>query len=485
MPSATVFTVEALERERQARLKEAVAGEPTDDAKEARRERLQDQIKSFQAPPTGESLPTCKSYATAEAVIIKAMKSGKKNCDLRLDLTHQKLTVVPADVLRLGDSLCQLSVVGNFICELPADLDLCRRLRVLNLAANELAGLPNLSGLKELMHVGLAYNKVDDMSVGTLCRCLPRCLDSLDLAGNELCDLETFLDLFNEKFERLQHLSLKANPLAIRAGYKSIVGKSSFGAHLTQLDGVEMTAEIREAPLPGAGGGAAGAGAPAAAEAEGDEEGADGEEGAAEEGEEEEGANMITLRVKVMQLAGVPMPAAKATDADAAEPAADEDGGGSSEQIVVSFTVSGKTSTTRPMARAETIDFEDTVVDLRVPRSVDLRDEIIVHGVPFEVFVVKPSDAEGEGDAEGGGAGADGAEGEGAGEGEGEGSERTLLGQVRTRWDAWASGEAELTQVCRELVHPPAPKPRKGKKRAAKVPPPYTLSVTASVSIVS
>ena len=72
MPQAAVFTVEALERERQARLKEAVAGESTDNAKEARRERLQEQIKSFQAPPEGESLPTCKSYAAAEAVIIKA-----------------------------------------------------------------------------------------------------------------------------------------------------------------------------------------------------------------------------------------------------------------------------------------------------------------------------------------------------------------------------------------------------------------------------
>ena len=48
-----------------------------------------------------------------------------------------------------------------------------------------------------------------------------------------------------------------------------------------------------------------------------------------------------------------------------------------------------------------------------------------------------------------------------------------------------AAGEAELTQVSASRVQPPAPKRAPGKKRSAKPPPPFTLSVAASIQIVS
>ena len=72
---------------------------------------------------------------------------------LRLNLTMQKLLVVPAAVCKL-DSLVELSVVANRICELPAQLGQCWRLRVLNAGANELCALPVLSETT-LVHVGL------------------------------------------------------------------------------------------------------------------------------------------------------------------------------------------------------------------------------------------------------------------------------------------------------------------------------------------
>ena len=274
------YTVEALERERQQRLKEAIANEPSKKDKEEKRDRLAAQVDSWRRQKNGTTdVQTCTSYADAEAVLIKAIKAEKDAPDLRLDLTRLRLSVVPADVLRLGDSLVELSLVGNAICELPADLDLCKRLKVLNCAANELSGLPNLAGLRELSHVGLGYNCVNDAALPALNRSLPTCLQSLDLSANELLDLSTFIDLFEDKFAKLYHLSLQHNPLAIRPGYKTDICKSALGANLTLIDNVEVTPEIRDGVKEEAA-------APAAAPAEETPPAA--EEGGGEEAEEEE-----------------------------------------------------------------------------------------------------------------------------------------------------------------------------------------------------
>ena len=94
---------------------------------------------------------------------------------------------------------------------------------------------------------------------------------------------------------------------------------------------------------------------------------------------------------------------------------------GSEEQVTVSFTILGKTTSTKAMPRAGTIDFEKTSVELVVPRTVELRDELIVHGVPFEVHVILPPSAE---DAEAAAAEAEAAE---AGGGEADGGAAPLL----------------------------------------------------------
>ena len=129
--------------------------------------------------------------------------------------TLQSLQVVPGEVLKLGASLRELTVVGNHIGEMPAELDLCRRLRVLNLAANDLSGLPDLSRLRELAHVGLACNRVDDRSLPAVVRCLPASLASLDLGANELCSLESLLSAFEARaLPGLRQLYLYGNGLS-------------------------------------------------------------------------------------------------------------------------------------------------------------------------------------------------------------------------------------------------------------------------------
>ena len=47
-----------------------------------------------------------------------------------------------------------------------------------------------------------------------------------------------------------------------------------------------------------------------------------------------------------------------------------------------------------------------------------------------------------------------------------------------------ATGRAEVLQVCSGLVQPPAPPRKKGAKKKPKQPPPFTLSVTASITIL-
>ena len=487
------LTVEQLERERQARLKEAVAGEPTSDGKDEKREKLQAQIKSFaQLAP----VPSCRSYAAAEARVLRAMKSGEKMLDLRLDLTHQKLQVVPADVLRLGDSLCELSVVGNRICELPADLDLCRRLRVLNLSANELSGLPNLSALENLAYVGLSYNRVDDDGLPLLARCLPPTLSVLDLGANELCHLEPLLDLFDGLIPSLRHLTLKGNPLCIGAGYRQRVAASdAFGGVLALLDDVALpSAADASASLPSAADAPPEAAAEPPAPPEGAPDGSEEEEvseetrlerEAAAAAAEEERKRSVTLRVTVEQLKGVPDPvpdAAAAGAPGAADPA--EAAAAAEECLMLAFAIGGNRQVTKPVPRAHTIDFDELTVELTVPRTVALRDELLIHGVAFEVLTrpgpPPPDDADAAAAA--------------AAEGEAEAAEPepepVLLGTVVSHWESLAAGETAMTQVCSAIVQPPAP-PKKGKadkkgaRRPAKLPPPFTLTLTVSLAIVS
>lgn len=59
------------------------------------------------------------------------------------------------------ESLVELSLVGNRICELPAELGRCWQLKTLNAGANELCRLPNLERTM-LLHAGLSCNLFSD-----------------------------------------------------------------------------------------------------------------------------------------------------------------------------------------------------------------------------------------------------------------------------------------------------------------------------------
>jgi hypothetical protein len=287
------LTVEALERERQARLKEAVAGEPDyieeeepeDEWKDDKRQSFTRQQKAFSSLA---DMPTCTSYSAAEKLVLKTMKAGGKLLDLRLDLTLQRLQVVSGEVLKLGDSLRELTVVGNRICEMPAELDLCRRLRVLNLAANDLSGLPDLTRLKELAHVGLACNRVDDSSLPAVVRSLPASLASLDLGANELCSLESLLSAFEARaLPGLRQLTLKSNPLGLIRLYRLRVAATSFGSALTLLDEVPPppnAAAVLEDTMAAAAAAAAAAAPAAAAAARAAAGGSEGQKGGAASG---------------------------------------------------------------------------------------------------------------------------------------------------------------------------------------------------------
>ena len=438
---------------------------------------LAPKVAAFQNAGDPDGPPTCKcsSPPQAEELIIKAMKKGAKMADVRLDLTYQNLTVVPADVLRLGESLVQLSVVGNGLVEMPADLDLCRRLRVLNLSCNELSGLPKLSGLRELVHVGLGYNRITDRDLTPLKRNLPGTLQSLDLTANDLVNLEGLLELFEEGFT-LKHFALKHNPLAINPGYRNTVVKSAFGALLTMLDGVEVVAADPAAEAAAK----AAAEAEAAAKAEAGEDEDEGEE--EEDDEDDSGPPKAHLKLTIMQLSGIPEEpaAAPAADGDDAPAEGGEGGGGGDQMLEVEFTLhgfnGGEPFCTKPLPRAPTVDFESTTVDLgKHLLTAELRDQLVVHGIPFDVYTTAPAPPAEEGDE---GGGEEGAEPERV---------RTLLGRVTTHWGSLAAGEAELTQVSSALVQPAAPekKKKKGKKQPpAKRPPPFQLSITASLLIV-
>ena len=385
MPSEKQYTVEALERERQARLKEAVMNSlPFKDDDDD--DDLADALAPRSPPSRTRAIRTARRRANrrrGRGAHHQGDEKGVKMADVRLDLTYQNLTVVPADVLRLGESLVQLSVVGNGLVEMPADLDLCRRLRVLNLSCNELSGLPKLSGLRELVHVGLGYNRITDRDLTPLKRNLPGTLQSLDLTANDLVNLEGLLELFEEGFT-LKHFALKHNPLAINPGYRNTVVTSAVGALLTMLDGVEVVAADPAAEAAAK----AAAEAEAAAKAEAGEDEDEGEE--EEDDEDDSGPPKAHLKLTIMQLSGIPEEpaAAPAADGDDAPAEGGEGGGGGDQMLEVEFTLhgfnGGEPFCTKPLPRAPTVDFESTTVDLgKHLLTAELRDQLVVHGIPL------------------------------------------------------------------------------------------------------
>jgi len=186
---------------------------------------------------------------------------------------------------------------------------------------------------------------------------------------------------------------------------------------------------------------------------------------------------LVRIRVTIEQLKGVPERGAEAaTGAPAPAPApAEAEADDSESQLLLAFSIMGERRKTKPVPRAGVIEFEETSVELCVERTPALRDQLLVHGIQFEVLaVLPPSVPEGE-------------EGEPPADGAGEAELLTApVGTISTHWEAIGSGEQSLTQVCSSVVQPPPPPSTQKKRRSKpeKLPPPFTLALTATVAIL-
>ena len=175
-------TMEALERDRLALLKEVIGQEVVDTAKHAKRDALAKDLRGFaETAPLEEETKTIHSLE-------QARRLEKRGAPIRLDLTRTNITTLSADVCALGH-LHELVLVANALERLPPSLSNCRKLQSLQLGANRLSALPDLSALDGLLHVGLSYNEVDDARLPALVASLPRAtLRSLDLSDNPLTE---------------------------------------------------------------------------------------------------------------------------------------------------------------------------------------------------------------------------------------------------------------------------------------------------------
>lgn len=115
-----------------------------------------------------------------------------------LNLSNNKIKRVQ----NLPVSLKELYLTNNQICEF------------------ELLRMP----LKNLVHIGLAYNSISNEHMPTIARNFPN-LFCLDLSYNELCDLGAAITQI-EKLAGLKVLYLAGNPLALTYRYREVIKQS-------------------------------------------------------------------------------------------------------------------------------------------------------------------------------------------------------------------------------------------------------------------
>ncbi|KAI9338528.1 hypothetical protein BDR26DRAFT_919422 [Obelidium mucronatum] len=153
-----------------------------------------------------------------------------------LRLVDKKISRIDVGVKKLKN-LKELSLTGNLIesfepSNLPQDI------QILHLNANRLAVCPNISKLASLIHFGASHNLIKSVD-GFVA---PSCLVSLDLSGNELCDLNGTVQRL-ECIPNLQILALLRNPLFLIEGYrKTVVSKMM---RLIVLDDVNVSISER------------------------------------------------------------------------------------------------------------------------------------------------------------------------------------------------------------------------------------------------
>ncbi|KAL5477502.1 hypothetical protein EMCRGX_G024312 [Ephydatia muelleri] len=163
----------------------------------------------------------------------------------RLRLVDQQITELDDGLLKCAD-LQELILTANHLTSVPLHY-LPPNLKVLELCYNELETTSDLciSSL-ELIHLGLAYNKLSalDLQPSNWSFLFPRSsLLSLDLSYNRLADLPAVIKVIAE-LKQLCNLSLKGNPLTLVPCYHGYTVDSLAG--ITSLDDSEITALERE-----------------------------------------------------------------------------------------------------------------------------------------------------------------------------------------------------------------------------------------------
>ena len=433
-------TIEALERDRLALLKEVIGSETVDTAKVAKRDAIAKDLASFTAmDPLQEPTKVVRSLE-------EARRLERRGAPIRLDLHMNSISTLSADVCALS-MLHELSLVANTLERLPPSLANCRKLQSLQLGANRLSALPDLSALDGLLHVGLSYNEVDDARLPALVSSLPRAtLRSLDLSGNRLCDAAAAMGAL-QPLAALRSLALQANPLGLRAGYRPSLLALAGALQLSSFDGTVI--EVGEAAAPAA---AAAAPAPAA-------EQPSGEEAAAAEAEAEEAEAFATLRLTVGAVDGLKPPKKSEDDVDDAP----------KELVSVSIELLGQTVTTakQPLAAAR-VEFGESF-ELRVPLTTEARDALLVHGATLRVYQGKEEATDD--------AAAPPAEGDEAAEAAAPVGPPPLA-ELRCALPALVEGAPAALARCSATVAPPKKKGSRSKKK------PFTIEVDVTGKFV-
>lgn len=157
----------------------------------------------------------------------------------RLRLVDQQITELDDGLLKCAE-LQELTLTGNHLTSVPLHY-LPPNLKVLELCYNELESTSDLRHCSlELLHLGLAYNKLSalDLQPSNWSSLL-----SLDLSYNRLVGLPAAIKVIVE-LEQLRNLSLKGNPLTLVPCYHGYTVDSLAG--LTSLDDNDITALEQE-----------------------------------------------------------------------------------------------------------------------------------------------------------------------------------------------------------------------------------------------
>jgi hypothetical protein len=150
------------------------------------------------------TLPTKTMPQTAQETL-KKLRAGELKGIKRLDLSCG-LTTFPDEIFELADSLEILNLTGNALTDLPGDLTILNKLKVIFCSENQFKHVPAVLGqMPQLSMVGFKANKISTVSA----KSLPKNLQWLILTDNQLSSLPSEIG----QCSRMQKLMLAGNQL--------------------------------------------------------------------------------------------------------------------------------------------------------------------------------------------------------------------------------------------------------------------------------